>query len=149
MVPEDTADHSRIFLHPTENQLWANAIGEQHPVFPKYSVAMIAICDQSKYETLVETLSQMLKNKTHLKENVDGCHPCLANFLCLASLGICFCPFLYWNCKKNKESCDSDEFETNISTLVTKHTSDWPGKVTIRRDNQQSTGELLVMHDES
>ena len=63
MVPENTADHSRIFLHPTENQLWANARGEQDLVFPKYNSAMIPICEQSQYEALVEALSQMFKDK--------------------------------------------------------------------------------------
>ena len=143
MVPDNQTDHSRLFLHPTENQLWANAIGDQDLEFPKYSAAMTPVCDQSQYECLVRTLSQMLKTPIHMKEDDDVLSPCLANFICIASLGICFCPFLYWSCKKNKEMCDPSQFETKVSTLVSKQTKDWSGMVTIRRENLQTYGEFL------
>lgn len=146
METDNPPDDPRLFLHPTENQLWANAVGDQDPEFPKYSGVMIPICDEHQYESLLGTLCQMLKNNIHIgeeEEEEDGFGRCLANFICIASLGICFCPFLYWSCKKNKEYLDPSQFETKVSTLVSNQTKEWPGKLTIRREIIRTHGEFV------
>ena len=143
MVADNPADYSRLFLHPTESQLWANGNDDQDPTFPKFSAAMIPLCEKKQYESLLESLSQMFKTMGHTDEEESGYCSCLANFLCIASLGICFCPFFYWNCKKNKETDDPSQFETKVSALVDKQTEHWPGKVTIKREIIHTHGEFV------
>ena len=134
--PKDQSTQSRIFLHPTENQLWANSSHQSVPQFPKFNSAMLAVCDQTQYESLVERLANLFKSSIHIDniESSNGNGSCFANILCIASLGICFCPFLYWTCKKNKEKPNNDnQFESAVSATVDKHTEDWSGKLSIER----------------
>ena len=145
MVADNPQDHARLFLHPTENQLWANSNHDTVPKFPKYIPVMFPVCDQKQYESLIETLSQVFKNLSHNDEEESQYGSCLAKLFCIASLGICFCPFLYWSCKKNKEKPDDKQFEAEVSATVDKYTAHWSGKVSIRRETISAYGELISL----